>query len=491
MVGSSYGTFYVSSTNTSSADVAELYNTADLSISAADIVEWGVNEQGEYGLLKTAKAYSENMLGIISTRPGILLGDRDGADNTKKRPVALSGTVPLKVTTENGDIKPGDPITSSSIPGIGMKATQSGRIVGFALGGFSCGVPQEIPPSADGTEGDGSGEEVLAEDSETTASTEESVQEVCGGIVDVFVDAGWWVYGADSINLMSGAGFFAEPELGGEEEAGSGSLVATVGTSVQSLALQTFNGVRAYIFDGWVATTRGFAVLLNVSAERIGSFATSFVSSLINGGDGLIAESSKLKQQASADGTGAVQVTTYSLQTSNQEILISGTGMLRECSDYIAGGASDCNEVAGNLGFTMDVAPNDVVGIVAFAPEFSALLDNSAEVRVLITPTDQVAGTVYVSGKSVRGFIVAEGGAQDAGSTFDWIIIARIGDGTGTAQLEQVFIEENIIDEQVSNPPVEPITEPTPATEESVPPTAEPDATTDAPTTDTTTETDS
>jgi hypothetical protein len=366
-----------------------------------------------------------------------------------------------------------------------MKATQSGRIVGFALGGFSCGVAQEIASSNGETESDSSGEEVPGAASETTAYAEESTQEGCLGVVDVFVDAGWWVYGANSINLTSGAGFFTEPESSGEEGVESGSLVETVGTSVQGLVAQTLNGVRAYIFDGWVATTRGFATLMNISNERIGSFATSFISSLVDGGDGLIADSSKLKQEASADETGAVQVTTYSLQTSNQEILISGSGMLRKCSDYATGDASGCNEVASNLGFTMDVAPDDVTAIVAFAPEFSALLDNTAQVRVLTTPTDSVAGTIYVSGKSARGFVVAQSGAQDAGSTFDWIVIARLGDGTGEAQLEQVFIEQNVIDQEVSNPPIEATTEVVLPTDEA---TTTPDTQTTEPTIDSTIE---
>ena len=37
------------------------------------------------------------------------------------------------MTTENGAIKRGDPITSSSKPGYGMKATQACKIIGYAL----------------------------------------------------------------------------------------------------------------------------------------------------------------------------------------------------------------------------------------------------------------------------------------------------------------------------------------------------------------------
>jgi hypothetical protein len=47
--------------------------------------------------------------------------------------VALRGQVPLEVTNINGDIKVGDPITASDIPGVGELATTTSYIVGYAL----------------------------------------------------------------------------------------------------------------------------------------------------------------------------------------------------------------------------------------------------------------------------------------------------------------------------------------------------------------------
>ena len=47
--------------------------------------------------------------------------------------VGMLGQVYVKVSLENGEIKAGDPITTSSSPGIAMKASQSGRILGSAL----------------------------------------------------------------------------------------------------------------------------------------------------------------------------------------------------------------------------------------------------------------------------------------------------------------------------------------------------------------------
>ena len=50
-----------------------------------------------------------------------------------KVPVALAGRVRVKVCLEGGEVRPGDPLTSSSRPGTAMKAVRPGRVVGMAL----------------------------------------------------------------------------------------------------------------------------------------------------------------------------------------------------------------------------------------------------------------------------------------------------------------------------------------------------------------------
>jgi hypothetical protein len=63
------------------------------------------------------------------------MGEADGSG--KPVIVGLAGRVPVKVSTKNGDIKPGDYITTSDIPGVGMKATEPGRVIGKALTGLT------------------------------------------------------------------------------------------------------------------------------------------------------------------------------------------------------------------------------------------------------------------------------------------------------------------------------------------------------------------
>ncbi|MEK7154302.1 MAG: hypothetical protein AAB792_01975, partial [Patescibacteria group bacterium] len=52
-------------------------------------------------------------------------------------PVALAGRVPVKVSIENGLISVGDFLTVSSTPGVAMKATKAGRVIGQALEPYS------------------------------------------------------------------------------------------------------------------------------------------------------------------------------------------------------------------------------------------------------------------------------------------------------------------------------------------------------------------
>lgn len=59
-------------------------------------------------------------------------------------PLALQGRVPVKVSSMNGPIQPGDDLTSSTIPGIAMKATNGGQIIGKALEGYTNSDPSAV-----------------------------------------------------------------------------------------------------------------------------------------------------------------------------------------------------------------------------------------------------------------------------------------------------------------------------------------------------------
>ena len=124
-------------------DIAEWIQASDNSIEAGDVVV--LDPQAHKKVAKSTVAYSTLVAGIVSTNPAFLAGglveegvvgsSKEGMESKGYRMLALAGQVPTKVTTENGPIKVGDLLTSSSTPGHAMKATDPkiGTIVGKAM----------------------------------------------------------------------------------------------------------------------------------------------------------------------------------------------------------------------------------------------------------------------------------------------------------------------------------------------------------------------
>jgi len=88
------------------------------------------------GVKKCANQYDKTAVGVITTTPGLVIGDIEDRD-VKAAPVVLAGRTPVKVSTENGPIKAGDLLTASSIPGVAMKADKAGQIIGQAMAPFN------------------------------------------------------------------------------------------------------------------------------------------------------------------------------------------------------------------------------------------------------------------------------------------------------------------------------------------------------------------
>jgi len=109
--------------DTSPHDLAENYYS-DQGLEPGDVVSLDGSCDG---IKKSATATDRLVLGVISTQPGLLLnaehGDDERQDGRRAYPLTLSGRAPCKVTDENGSIKPGDFLVSSSSPGRAMKAS--------------------------------------------------------------------------------------------------------------------------------------------------------------------------------------------------------------------------------------------------------------------------------------------------------------------------------------------------------------------------------
>lgn len=85
-----------------------------------------------YFLSKTE--YDSLIVGVVTANPAVSLEITGGQ---KTYPVVSTGDTGVRVSTSNGKIHKGDPITTSSTPGVGMKATRTGYIIGAALDDYT------------------------------------------------------------------------------------------------------------------------------------------------------------------------------------------------------------------------------------------------------------------------------------------------------------------------------------------------------------------
>lgn len=111
---------------TGGADLAENYYS-DTPLAAGTVVTMDTKKSAYVN--PTGMAYQKNVLGVVATSPGIVLGDV----STNGYPIALAGRVPVQVTNENGPIYAGDRLTTASRSGYAMRAVQAGRVIGEAL----------------------------------------------------------------------------------------------------------------------------------------------------------------------------------------------------------------------------------------------------------------------------------------------------------------------------------------------------------------------
>nr|BAL55178.1 peptidase S8/S53 [uncultured Acetothermia bacterium]BAL60219.1 peptidase S8/S53 [Candidatus Acetothermum autotrophicum] len=164
--------------NSGGADVAEYVRVSE-AVEPGDVLELDPTKPGHYR--KARGAYSTLVAGVVSTQPGVILGVRpnplapfptreggqapgfawtvhraaiggtpnspdavwspptlgEGLGERSTALLALIGRVPVRATTENGPIRPGDLLTSSSKPGYAMRCDEArkceGAIIGKAL----------------------------------------------------------------------------------------------------------------------------------------------------------------------------------------------------------------------------------------------------------------------------------------------------------------------------------------------------------------------
>jgi hypothetical protein len=117
-------------------DVAEWVPTRDMLAPGTVVV---IDPKAKNEVLAASKAYDTRVAGVVSTQPGILLGEA-GDDKAK---IAHSGRVPVKVDASYGPIAVGDLLVTSATAGYAMRSTpvelggiqihRPGTLIGKAL----------------------------------------------------------------------------------------------------------------------------------------------------------------------------------------------------------------------------------------------------------------------------------------------------------------------------------------------------------------------
>ncbi|MBP7822324.1 MAG: hypothetical protein KA034_00725 [Candidatus Moranbacteria bacterium] len=108
------------------ADLAEQYYSNEALV-PGDVVT--IDPTLEAGVKRSTEAYQRTLIGIVATKPGIILGEK----RENSYPIALVGRVPVNATTVNGLIHAGDRLVSSSKSGFAMRAVEAGRAIGAVL----------------------------------------------------------------------------------------------------------------------------------------------------------------------------------------------------------------------------------------------------------------------------------------------------------------------------------------------------------------------
>lgn len=120
-------------------DLTTMGIAQDFPISGEDVKSGHIVSLSSKGYVISTFAYDPSMIGVVSTFPAIGITTDDG---TNLYQVVSTGIA--NVLVSGGPIAVGDLITSSTTPGVGMKADKSGFILGSAQEAFNPQSPNEI-----------------------------------------------------------------------------------------------------------------------------------------------------------------------------------------------------------------------------------------------------------------------------------------------------------------------------------------------------------
>jgi F0F1-type ATP synthase membrane subunit c/vacuolar-type H+-ATPase subunit K len=123
------------SMNQASMGIAQMVDTKVQNIKDGSIVSTSQHEA-----ILSVIPYDSEVLGVVSRDAAIAINTGNDQDGI---PVISTGEVYVLVSTQQGNINSGDLITTSTLPGIGVKALKTGYVLGTAMESYSSPSPKQ------------------------------------------------------------------------------------------------------------------------------------------------------------------------------------------------------------------------------------------------------------------------------------------------------------------------------------------------------------
>ena len=116
-------------------------NLVSTNLNVQKVPDGSILSNAQKGAILSVVPYDPQVLGIVSRDAAILISTGNSGSNSL--PVISDGTVYVLVSTQQGSIAKGDFLTTSTIPGVAVKAVDSGYVLGTALESYSNSNPKQ------------------------------------------------------------------------------------------------------------------------------------------------------------------------------------------------------------------------------------------------------------------------------------------------------------------------------------------------------------
>lgn len=118
------------------SDLAEPFDSTDVKTAEPGML-MSIDENHPGKVKISESPYDPKVIGVVSgaggVNPGLVMG-QNGTLADGELPIAMAGRVYCRACTENGNIRPGDLLTTSSLPGFAMKASENAGARGAIIG---------------------------------------------------------------------------------------------------------------------------------------------------------------------------------------------------------------------------------------------------------------------------------------------------------------------------------------------------------------------